>query len=115
MKFSDRLGTPHDISFGKKDTVFISAYSPIYHQYLPLYYFNTGNSSGIDAAAGIKIRELSGLWKFRPVGVAADKHHFMLFDPFIKIFFNFVPLVEIPGRAGGVMKAYNMHIFPEIS
>ena len=68
----------------------------------------------MDTAAGIKIGEFFPFGEFWPVGMAANKHHFVPPDPLFIILLYFMAFKMIPGRAGGIMKSYYMHEPPEI-
>ena len=67
------------------------------------------------AAAGIIVREFTGFWKMRSVGMTADKHSLVLYDPYLIILFNLMSFIEIFGGTGRTVQTYYMQKTPDIS
>lgn len=108
VEFADRIRSTHHILLDLKKT-FVRVVCPPPDQLdKPVNDFNAGDAGGVDAAARIEIGQLPLSGILEPVGMPTNQHGFMAFDPFVEIFFDFVPFVGIFDRAGGILDTERM-------
>jgi len=94
---------------------FVSPDSPFDEHDLAFEYLDPGDAPGVDAAAGVEVRQVLAFGEFGPVGMATDQHFAIGFDPPVVHFLDLVPLIDILGRAGRILEPNDMHQAPEIA
>ena len=71
--------------------------------------FDARDALGVDAAAGIEIGKLADFGELGSVRVPADDYLLLCFDPAFVLDFNFGSLIQVFGRAGGILKSDDVH------